>query len=150
MMKQLITFSLLFLFCTLAWSAENITRDIIVYKSPLCGCCSGWVAHLRDNNFSVTEVNVDDVTPYKEKYSVPARIGSCHTAVIDGYVIEGHVPAADILTLLKDRPDILGLTVPGMPLGSPGMEVGDKFQPYDVLIMNKDGSDAVYNSYTEK
>jgi hypothetical protein len=98
----------------------------------------------------VTEVNVDDVTPYKEKYSVPARIGSCHTAVIDGYVIEGHVPATDILSLLNKRPAVLGLTVPGMPLGSPGMEVGDRFQPYDVLLMNKDGSDEVYNSYTEK
>jgi hypothetical protein len=150
MMVKRIIFSLFFLFCTVVWAENDISNDVIVYKSPLCGCCSKWVAHLRDNNFNVTEVNVDDVTLYKKQFSVPARIGSCHTAVIDGYVIEGHVPAADILTLLKDRPDILGLTVPGMPLGSPGMEVGDKFQSYDVLIMNKDGSDEVYNSYTEK
>ena len=117
---------ILLLLCSLAWAAENTPPDIIVYKDPNCGCCSGWSAHLRENNFSVTEVTVDDISMYKSKYNVPANMSSCHTGIVQDYVIEGHVPAADILRLLRERPDITGLTVPGMPLGSPGMEAGGR------------------------
>lgn len=129
--------------------AQQAVREATVYKDPNCGCCSGWVSHLRDNGFSVTEVKVDNIESYKKKYGVPANLGSCHTAVINGYVVEGHVPAADILKLLEQHPDITGLTVPGMPVGSPGMEVGDRKDPYDVLAINRDGTTTVFNSYNK-
>ncbi len=140
----------LLLFCSIAWTAENAGHEIIVYKDPNCGCCSDWATYLRDNNFTVTEVNVDDISLYKSKYNVPANASSCHTAVIQAYVIEGHVPVEDILRLLQEKTDITGLSVPGMPLGSPGMEMGDRSQAYDVLAINKDGSTSIYNSYEEK
>ena len=138
----------LFFFTSLL-HAQQATREATVYKDPNCGCCSGWVSHLRENGFSVTEVKVDNIESYKEKYGVPANLGSCHTAVINGYVVEGHVPAADILKLLEQHPDVTGLTVPGMPVGSPGMEVGDRKDPYDVLTINRDGTTTVFNSYNK-
>lgn len=140
----------LFLAIPLVWAVDDTLPEATVYKDPNCGCCSNWVTHLRDNGFSVTEVEVDDISAYKEKYGVPANLGSCHTAIIDNYVIEGHVPAEDIMKLLKERPDITGLTVPGMPVGAPGMEMGDRKDPYDVMAISRDGSASVYNSYNRK
>lgn len=145
-MKFTLTGTLLIL---LLLTGPGQAADAIVYKSPSCGCCSSWVSHLRDNGYNVTAVDVEDVTPYKRQYGIPPRLGSCHTAVIEGYVIEGHVPAADISRLLGERPDILGLTVPGMPLGSPGMEMGNRIDPYQVLAIEKDGSTSVYSSYPQ-
>jgi hypothetical protein len=142
-------FVLALLFFTSLLQAQQSGREATVYKDPNCGCCSGWVTHLRENGFSVTEVKVDNIESYKEKYGVPANLGSCHTAVINGYVVEGHVPAADIIKLLEQHPDVAGLTVPGMPVGSPGMEVGDRKDPYDVLMINRDGSTSVFNSYNK-
>lgn len=139
--------SCLLIFCSLAVAAQGSLPAATVYKDPNCGCCSGWVSHLREHGFSVTEVAVDDIGAYKQKYGVPANLGSCHTAVIDGYVVEGHVPAADVLKMLQERPDITGLSVPGMPIGSPGMEVGDRKDPYDVMAISRDGSASVFNSY---
>jgi len=136
----------LFLFCTVAWAGAEIT----VYKDPNCPCCSSWVALLRENNYSVTEVSVEDVSVYKTKYNVPAEVSGCHTAIIGDYVIEGHVPVADIKRLLEEKPDIIGLAVPGMPLGSPGMEMGGKSHAFDVLAINKDGTTTIYSSYAEK
>ncbi len=149
MFKQLLIARLLTVFLAV-WTGVSMAADITVYKDPNCGCCSKWAEHLRENSFSVTEVAVDDIDMYKSKYNVPANMASCHTAVVEDYVIEGHVPAADVLRLLKDRPDIVGLTVPGMPLGSPGMEVGDRVQAYDVLAINRDGTTSVFTSYPEK
>ena len=149
MFKRLLMVHLLTIFLAV-WSGASIAADITVYKDPNCGCCSKWATHLRDHSFSVTEVAVDDINMYKSKYNVPANMASCHTAIVEDYVIEGHVPAADILRLLKDRPDILGLTVPGMTLGSPGMEVGDQVQAFDVIAINKDGTTTVFSSYPEK
>jgi hypothetical protein len=146
---KILLMSLLILSFAPAFAAGDNPPAATVYKDPNCGCCSNWVAHLRDNGFSVTEVEVDDIAAYKEKYKVPANLGSCHTAVIDGYVVEGHVPAADILKLLQERPEITGLTVPGMPVGSPGMEVGDRKDPFDVMAINRDGSASKYNSYNQ-
>lgn len=121
---------------------------ITVYKSPTCGCCSDWVAHMADNGYSVITEYVDDMTPIKSRYQVPHQLQSCHTATVDGYVIEGHVPASEIDKLLTERPTIVGLTVPGMPIGSPGMETpGVAAQPYDVLTFDAAGSTQVYASY---
>lgn len=122
-----------------------------VYKSPTCGCCSDWIKHMQSNGF--TNVKAHDVGNAKKRADVgmSLRFGSCHTALIDGYVIEGHVPARDIRRLLKERPKALGLAVPGMPLGSPGMEVDDgRVDRYDVLLVQKDESSTVYATYERK
>ena len=97
--------------------------EILVHKTPLYGCCSLWVDHLEAEGFEVKVEDYENLTSVKATYRVPARLQSCHTAIVDGYVIEGHVPAEDIRCLLEERPDAIGLAVPGMPLGSPGMEV---------------------------
>ena len=114
-------------------------EDIAVYKTPWCGCCDTWVDHLRENGFSVSVTDMDDLTPIKRQQGVPAALQSCHTAVVDRYAIEGHVPASDIERLLVERPDADGLAVPGMPIGSPGMEQGDRRDPYAVILFSKDG-----------
>jgi hypothetical protein len=129
--------------------AETLAADVTVYKSPYCGCCTKWSAHLRDNGFNVTENKVKDVGLYKKRYGIPTALSSCHTAVIAGYVIEGHVPASDIRRLLLEKPDIRGLTVPGMASGSPGMEQG-RVDSYSVLAIRKDGTTYLYHSYPGK
>lgn len=120
-----------------------------VFKSPTCGCCTDWVAHLRENGFAVEVVDTDDLATVKAALGIPAPMGSCHTAEIGDYVVEGHVPAGDIKTLLADAPDgVRGLAVPGMPVGSPGMEVpGQAADPYDVVALGDDGSTSVFRSY---
>ncbi len=120
-----------------------------VWKSPDCGCCKDWVAHLEANGFR-TQVHDVGNAAMRSKLDIPAAYGSCHTARIDGYAIEGHVPASDIRRLLKDRPEAIGLTVPGMPVGSPGMDgpvYGGRRDPYDVLLVARDGRAEVYRSY---
>ena len=119
---------------------------VTVYKDPGCGCCGAWVDYMKANGFSVTVHDVRDMTPHKKKLGVPERLESCHTEVIDGYTIEGHVPVADIRRLLAERPKARGLAVPGMPQGSPGMETG-KLDPYDVLLFQTGGKASVYRSY---
>ena len=119
-----------------------------VYKTPACSCCVKWVNHLRNNGFRVSTTDLDNLDAVKAKYGVPADFGSCHTATVSGYVVEGHVPASDIRRLLKERPKIAGLAVPSMPAGSPGMEVvGRKVQPYRVLTFDKNGSSTIYAVY---
>lgn len=120
--------------------------QVTVYKSPTCGCCKKWVTHLKDNGFQVTAHDVQNVDPYKAKLGLPNGLGSCHTAVVAGYLIEGHVPAEDIKRLITERPAAKGLTVPGMPMGSPGME-GTRKDDYDVLLIGKDGKTSVYASH---
>lgn len=107
-------------------------EDVVVFKSPTCGCCSDWVDHMQKNGFSVEVHNLRNMNPIKVEYGIPRNLQTCHTAKIGGYVIEGHLPAGDIQRLLKERPNITGLTAPGMPIGSPGME-GPRKAPYDVL-----------------
>ena len=122
-----------------------------VYKSPTCGCCNDWIKHLQANGFS--NIKVFDAGNVKKRAEVgmSLRYGSCHTALIDGYVIEGHVAAREIKRLLKERPKALGLAVPGMPLGSPGMEVDDgRVDRYDVMLVQKDESATVYATYERK
>jgi hypothetical protein len=116
---------------------------VVVYKSPTCGCCKLWAQHLQANGFKVRTVDLVDVSPIKESNGVPPALGSCHTAKVGGYVIEGHVPASDIQRLLKERPKVTGLAVPGMPAGSPGME-GPMRERYEVLTFDKAGRTTVY------
>ena len=118
-------------------------EDIVVYKSPTCGCCKKWISHLGKNGYSVEIHNQYDVSPIKSKMGVPRKLHSCHTAMVDGYVIEGHVPAADITRLLEERPAVKGLAVPGMPMGSPGME-GPRKDPYEVLTFQENGRTTVF------
>lgn len=120
--------------------------EVVVYKSPTCGCCKKWVKHLQDNGFKVKAVDVKNVVPYKIKHGVTQPLASCHTALVDGYTIEGHVPAADIKRLLKEKPNIKGLAVPGMPMGTPGME-GHRKDPYDVVTFDAKGNTGVYSHY---
>jgi len=119
-----------------------------VYKDPTCGCCALWVEHLRKAGFTATVTDVDDMAAIKAKHGVPGLVRSCHTALVGGYVLEGHVPAEDVQRLLRQRPGIVGVGVPGMPIGSPGMEVaGVKPQKYDVLAFNKAGETHVFASH---
>ena len=117
-----------------------------VYKNEGCGCCEGWIAHLEKNGFRVKWENVADTSVYRRKLGIPQELGSCHTAVVEGYALEGHVPAAEVLRLLKERPKAVGLAVPGMPVGSPGME-GDRQDKYDVLLVLADGRKKVFRKY---
>jgi hypothetical protein len=128
-------------------SAPAFATEVVVYKSAACGCCKEWVKHMQANGFSVTSHDVDDVVRYKTANGVPLALGSCHTAKVDGYVIEGHVPASDIKRLLKERPPVRGLAVPDMPSGSPGMEQGGPRDRYDVLTFDKQGNTTVYSRH---
>lgn len=116
---------------------------ITVYKTPTCGCCTDWVDHLRENGFSVVAHDLDDLSPIKAELGIRRELASCHTAVVDGYVVEGHVPADLIARLLTERPAVTGIAVPGMPIGSPGME-GPYSQRYDVLTFDRDGRTTVF------
>ncbi len=121
--------------------------EIEVYRSPSCGCCSKWVKHLEDNNFTVKDVLTNDVNSIKNKYAVPQEMSSCHTAIVNGYVVEGHVPANDIKQMLLNKPNIIGISVPAMPVGTPGMEMGERKDPYQVVSFDKDKKVQVVNSY---
>jgi hypothetical protein len=121
--------------------------EVVVYKTASCGCCKVWVEHMQSHGFPVKTENVDNLGPIKERAGVPYGMGACHTAQVDGYFIEGHVPAADVQRLLAEKPKAKGLTVPGMPIGSPGMEEGDRVDPYEVLLVHEDGSTSVYARY---
>ncbi|MDA1343501.1 MAG: DUF411 domain-containing protein [Proteobacteria bacterium] len=135
---------------SLAWVEVALAEekiDIVVNRSPACSCCGKWVEHLRQNNFNVKDVVSDDVQAIKNKYGVTKELASCHTAIVNGYAIEGHVPAGDIKTLLKKKSDIAGITVPGMPSGTPGMEMGGKKDAYQVISFDKKNQQQVFNSY---
>jgi hypothetical protein len=129
--------------------AQSKAPAMTVYKDPTCGCCSQWVEHVKKAGIAATVNLTADVDSVKTNRGVPARVRSCHTALVDRYVIEGHVPVKDIQRLLKERPaGVIGLAVPGMPVGSPGMEVsGTKAQPYSVLAFDSAGATTVYASY---
>ncbi|MGZ8287741.1 MAG: DUF411 domain-containing protein [Telluria sp.] len=127
-------------------AASAALPAISVYKTAQCGCCSAWVDHLKANGFTVKAVNVSNPSDYRAKGGIPDSLGSCHTGMVNGYAIEGHVPAGDIKRLLAEKPKAAGLAVPAMPMGSPGME-GHHKDPYDVLLVNKNGSTTVFKHY---
>jgi hypothetical protein len=114
-----------------------------MFKSSACVCCGKWAKHLQESGFTVEEIETHDLVSVKRRYGVPPQFSTCHTAVVSGYVVEGHVPAPDIQRLLRERPPALGLVVPGMPLGSPGME-GVVSRAYDVLLFDAAGRTKVY------
>jgi hypothetical protein len=123
----------------------EVLPKVVVHKSPYCGCCEQWVEHMKHAGFEVEVREVDNLGPIKEALGVPAGTGSCHTAEVGGYFVEGHVPAQDIKRLLAERPVAKGLAVPGMPPGSPGMPVpAGQEQPYEVLLIGAGGSATVY------
>ena len=123
---------------------------IEVFKSPTCGCCSAWVEHMAKSGFSVEARNLDQEALWalKARSGIRSELASCHTAFVNGYFVEGHVPAADVERLLAERPAALGLTVPGMPIGSPGMEMGDQREPYDSLLVLQDGTTRIFQSHS--
>lgn len=133
-------------FASSAWAAPA-APVVDVYKSPTCGCCTKWIDHLKANGFAVRSHDTQDVAQHKQRLGIPAGYDSCHTAVVGGYVIEGHVPASDIKRLLKEKPQARGLTVPGMPIGSPGMEQGNQKDKYEVILLDKNGAPRVYSRY---
>ena len=145
-MKNLII-SLTLLFVNISCTEKKIRMD--VYMSPTCGCCKKWVSYLENNGFEINTFTDQNMRAVKTKYNISQENTSCHTGIVDGYYIEGHVPASDIKKLLKDRSDIAGLTVPGMPAGQnvPGMETVDTNANYDVFSVNKAGVSKVWNSY---
>lgn len=129
------------------FGSAALAADMTVTKSPWCGCCSAWIEHMRQAGFEVTVHEEEDLTAIKEKMGVEPKLQSCHTGEVEGYVIEGHVPAEDVLRLLTERPKARGLTVPGMPAGSPGMEMGERKDAYDVLLIKEDGTTEVFSKH---
>ncbi|SJM93945.1 conserved exported hypothetical protein [Crenothrix polyspora] len=131
------------------WAANAAkATDIVVYRSPSCSCCGKWLEHLKQNNFNVQDIVTEDVQAMKNKHGVTPELASCHTAIVDGHVIEGHVPAEDIVALLKTKPKDVGLAVPGMPSGTPGMEMGGKKDAYDVISFDSKAHTEVFKHYT--
>ena len=124
--------------------AKPAAAKMEIYKTATCGCCGKWVEHVKAAGFTPTVHDVPDVTPVKTKAGVPANLQSCHTALVGGYVIEGHVPAEVIQQLLAEKPKIAGIAVPGMPAGSPGMEQGARTDPYEVIAFTREGKTSVY------
>jgi hypothetical protein len=121
---------------------------IVIYKDPNCGCCEKWVAHMNANGFIATVHNSADMKPIKARYKVPSALESCHTAAVGNYVIEGHVPAADVKALLAKKPaGVIGLTIPGMPASAPGMDV-QPFKPYTVLAFDAAGKTSTFAEHT--
>ncbi|HEY7866473.1 MAG TPA: DUF411 domain-containing protein [Psychromonas sp.] len=129
------------------FAGSAFAAEMTLYKSPYCGCCKAWAKHVEQAGFEVTVIEQADNNKQHKAYGVTPELASCHTAIIEGYVIEGHVPVADIQRLLKDKPAITGLAVPGMPASSPGMDVPGNTDPYQVIAFRKDGKTAVYNQY---
>lgn len=123
---------------------------VVVYKSPTCNCCSKWVEHLRQAGLKVEVHNENAMNPLKARLGVPQNLASCHTAIVNGYVIEGHVPATDIERLLVEKPTAKGLAVPGMPIGSPGMEQGDRRDLYEVLLFQTEGQTTVFAQHGDQ
>ena len=120
-------------------------NPVLVYKTPTCGCCSEWVKHLQEAGFEVETRDLDNLTAIKAELGVDPKLQSCHTAVVGDYVVEGHVPADVIARILEEEPNIAGVAVPGMPVGSPGMEMGSRVDPYEIIAFDHEGNAKVYD-----
>lgn len=145
--RQFIAASLAALVVPAAAAAAPVAVE--VWKAPTCGCCQDWIRHMESNGFRV-KVHDSGNTAARSRLGIPLQLGSCHTALVDGYAIEGHVPAREVRRLLSERPKAIGLAVPGMPIGSPGMDgpaYGARKDAYDVLLVRRDGSTTPYQSY---
>jgi hypothetical protein len=133
---------------SVAGAIAATTPTITVYRDPSCSCCEGWIDHLSAQGFHLETIETPDVEPLKHQYGVPTELQSCHTAILDGYVLEGHVPVEDIKRLLADHPAIVGLAVPGMPVGTPGMESDDQHDSFNVMAFDQQGTTTVFNEYS--
>jgi hypothetical protein len=142
-MKKSILFTALL--ATSLFAVEGV--KMTVYKSPYCGCCTKWVDIMKEKGFDVSTQMVNNVNEIKAKVGITRETASCHTAIVDGYVVEGHVNYSAVKKMLDEKPNITGITVPGMPIGSPGMEQGNIKQAYNVIAINKDGSTFVYEKH---
>ncbi|MGK0375432.1 MAG: hypothetical protein ACJA2E_001911 [Arenicella sp.] len=154
-MKLKIVFMPLLVIASLLFSLHAAEPVMTVYKTPTCGCCQKWVDHMSDNNVATEVVSLADLSSIKAKYAIAGRYRSCHTGIVvtdsGDYVFEGHVPAEYVKAFLANPPqDAIGLSVPGMPLGSPGMEVGDRKDYYQVLVLKTDGSSTIYAHVNQK
>jgi hypothetical protein len=127
--------------------ARTALPQVDVYKNPDCGCCGAWVEHLKAAGFPVRVHDTPDTGAIRKRHGIPDTLGSCHTAVVEGYALEGHVPADDVKRLLARKPAAAGLSVPGMPVGSPGMEMGSRRDPFQVLLIDRAGRSSVFASY---
>ena len=136
---------------TASGGAEASASTLVVYKSPSCGCCSSWIDHMKEAGFDVEVHDTDNLDAVKAQSGVTRNVSSCHTAKIGGYIVEGHVPAEDVTRLLAERPAVLGLAVPGMPIGSPGMEQGSpaNYQDYDVVAFDGQGRTSVFRHVSQ-
>jgi len=139
------TFILLTLLASATFAMDG--KKMTIYKSPYCGCCTKWADIMKDKGFDVNTIKTNNMNQIKRQLGVSSRNESCHTAVVDGYVIEGHVNYSEIKKMLTEKPKIKGLTVPGMPIGSPGMEQDNIKQKYNVLHINNDGTTGIYKAY---
>jgi hypothetical protein len=127
--------------------AATALPQLEVFKSPYCGCCGAWVDHMKAAGFPVKVNLVEDTTATRRRVGIPDRLGSCHTALVAGYAVEGHVPADEVKRLLAQRPNAIGVAVPSMPPGSPGMEMGSRRDPYNVYLIDKNGRETVFAHY---
>ncbi|WP_239112616.1 DUF411 domain-containing protein [Halomicronema sp. CCY15110] len=125
-----------------------IAAELTVFRSPTCGCCGLWIDHMEQAGFTVRDEVTEDMATVKQEYGLPQNLASCHTTIADGYVIEGHIPAADVQRLLTEKPDIAGIAVPGMPIGSPGMESGNYVEPYTVFSFTDAGETAAFAEHS--
>ena len=129
-------------------AAFNSSRaEMVVYRSPTCGCCAGWADHMEEAGFQTTHQVVDDMATIKEQHNIPQELLSCHTTLVDGYIVEGHVPTEAVQRLLSERPNIAGIAVPGMPLGTPGMEANGIQEPYTVYAFDEQGQISTFAEY---
>ena len=154
MMKRLLLLLPVFLLAPAAWSDESVdeghseSTHVIMHKNPGCGCCDVWADHLRSHGFSVESIEDPNIMEFKAERNIPGPLMSCHTAIVDGYFVEGHVPANDILRLLKEKPEhVTGISVPGMPLGSPGME-HPRPEDFNTIALLPDGTAYIFESHT--
>ena len=140
--------TLLLTIMAVSFSYAQMAKEMTVYKTPYCGCCSEWIAQMKDKGFNIKTIIQDNFDELKASKGLTPQTASCHTALIDGYFIEGHVDYSAIKKLLTDKPkDIKGLTVPGMVVGSPGMEMGNKKDPYNIIAIKKDGTEVIYEKH---
>ena len=131
-------------FAALSLSSAAHAASMTMFKSPSCGCCGKWVEHVEKHGFTVKTVAHEDMAAVKQRLKVPANVASCHTAVVGGYLVEGHVPVSDIKRLLATKPKVRGIAVAGMPMGSPGMEHGNHREPYATMLIGTDGKATVF------
>ncbi|QSA97175.1 DUF411 domain-containing protein [Methylococcus sp. EFPC2] len=155
-MKKILSAPILFTFLSPAWAGsvwdqptEALAKpvEMTVYRSPTCGCCGQWIEHMKKQGFVIKDIKREDMDALKKQLGIPSELQSCHTAKVGDYVIEGHVPAADVKKLLKEKSALAGLTVPGMVAGSPGMEVGGNKQAFEVVGFDKTGKAAPVKTY---